>query len=563
MPLPYPISPSQTDCQSPVDDNLMDSIRLNLDYLDTLFSGSDYALSFGLDGELIGAAGFYRAVDQVPLFKEFEPNTCRIGLRKSGMTGQFKIDIRKAVECKIPIIGIDHQWSEATQSISQAGSSLNTQSISLATPAIATQSITFAKSTLAVQSIINVGGNSWRYNFSTTPDADYDIGDSILFASCTAGANNGTFTITEVNQSGGSNVVVTNASGVAQTSAAGSGQLQLMSYNFVNPVSSEFVAGESCIFSGHTAGANDGTKAIYAVNSGGNNLWVKNATGVAQIGVAGTTSVCRWLYAYSSAVSTTDYAVGEKAKMAGHFNALNDGNFTITAINSGSNNLIVYNPVGVAQGLVLGTANTNRWIYTQLTNPSSQWTVGDIGQLEGHTTAANNGFFVLKQINRTTNDNLVFYNEAGVAQAGVAGTTSHTNKLVKFSSNQSSVFTTDSFIEITGTPSGFYLLNDFRAPYQVLQVNRGGGSNFNVVINVQGGAAQASPAGYVQTEFKSIFTTLPEIDPDVTALQANEWVTFVSTDLDTTQLPAGTVLALFILEYQSGDPQSIKVTLHN
>ena len=36
MALPYPIAPSQTDARSPVDDNLMDSIRLDLDYLDAV-----------------------------------------------------------------------------------------------------------------------------------------------------------------------------------------------------------------------------------------------------------------------------------------------------------------------------------------------------------------------------------------------------------------------------------------------------------------------------------------------------------------------------------------------
>ena len=49
MPLPYPISASQTDAQSPVDDNLMDSIRLDLDYLSSLFSGGNYDMSFGLE----------------------------------------------------------------------------------------------------------------------------------------------------------------------------------------------------------------------------------------------------------------------------------------------------------------------------------------------------------------------------------------------------------------------------------------------------------------------------------------------------------------------------------
>jgi len=58
MALPYPIAASQTDAKSPVDDNLMDSIRLDLGYLDGLISGGNYNMSFGIDGQLIGIAGF-------------------------------------------------------------------------------------------------------------------------------------------------------------------------------------------------------------------------------------------------------------------------------------------------------------------------------------------------------------------------------------------------------------------------------------------------------------------------------------------------------------------------
>lgn len=562
MSLPNPIAPSQTDAKSPVDDNLMDSIRLDLNYLDSLISGGSYAFSFGLDGELGAAASFKRAVDTVPLYKNFNPSTCRFGLRRSGTTGQLQIDIRKHAVLKIPIIGIDHQMDLATQSISNIAPALATQSITLATPTINTQSISFAKAALNVLSIIVVP-NGMRYNLSASLDADYAIGDTITFAGCSNALNNGSFVIVEINQSGFASVVVTNTSGVAQTSAAGTAQLQLMSYNYVNPVSTQFVAGEQCVFASHTTAANNGTKTIYAINQTGNNIWVKNPTGATQAGVLGNVSVGRWSYNYSSAVSTPDFTVGEKAKMASHTTAANNGNFTITAINLSGNNIIVSNAAGVAQGAAAGTANTNRWIYALPSDPSANVSIGQNSQLENHTTPANNGIFVVKDVKRSALNNIVIYNENGVAQAGVAGNTRHTRKLIKFSSDQSSNFTTLSFIEMIDLVDGSYVKHDGRLPYQVLEINRGGGANYNVVIENQGGASQSSPVGFLQTEMKSIFNSPPTLAIDTTALTPNDWITTSTTNFIAQTLAANTVLGLYILQMPGGNPVDLKVTMHS
>ncbi len=563
MALPYPINATQTDAKSPVDDNLMNSIRLDLDYLDTLFSGGNYNFSFGLDGQLIGAFGFKRAVDVVPLYKDFTPSTCRFGLRKSGVAGQLQIDIRKHNEVKIPITGIDHQFEGATQSVTRIAPALATQSITIATPAISTQSITYAKSAINVQSIILLGNNQVQYNLASAPDDDFSIGDSVIFASCTTPANNGTFTIVEKNKSGGLNIVISNASGVAQVSPAGNMQHTIFSYNFTNPVNAQFVAGEQAVFATHTSANNNGTLTIYKVNEGGNNLWVKKSNGVTQAGVAGTASVGRWVYTYTLPITTPDFTIGERASFVSHTNPLNNGNFIITAINSGGNNLVVQNQFGVAQGGAGGTANTNRWIYSLAIDPSSQFIVGEFAQLESHTTASNNGIFEVKQINRSSLNNLVIFNEAGVTQAGIAGFTRHTKKLIKFASDQSSVFSTLSFIENVGTVSGFYVKNDSVSPFQVLQVNRGGGANYNVVVRVDGAPSQASPAGYVQTEARSIFNSPPTLAVDVTSLEANEWVKGVSTNMIASNLTAGTFLGLYVLQFPSGDPQTLRVTLHS
>jgi hypothetical protein len=196
-------------------------------------------------------------------------------------------------------------------------------------------------------------------------------------------------------------------------------------------------------------------------------------------------------------------------------------------------------------------------------DPSSQFSTGQFAQLEGHTTAANNGRFEVKQINRSATNNIVIYNEAGVAQAGIAGNTRHTRKLIKFAADQSSIFTTASFIEMVGTVSGSYLKNDSVGPLQVLEVNRGGGANYNVVIDLFGGPSQASPAGFVQTEMKSIFSSIPTLAMDLTGLEPNEWIKGSSTSFVAGSLPAGTFLGLYVLQWPEGDPQTLRVTLHS
>jgi hypothetical protein len=74
---------------------------------------------------------------------------------------------------------------------------------------------------VAVQSISNTTGSTWRYVVNPTAlgtAMPFSVSNSVVVAGCTTSANNGTFTVTAI----GSNYFeVTNASGVAQASAAG------------------------------------------------------------------------------------------------------------------------------------------------------------------------------------------------------------------------------------------------------------------------------------------------------------------------------------------------------
>jgi hypothetical protein len=391
-------------------------------------------------------------------------------------------------------------------------------------------------------------------------DSDWKIGTFVTFAGCTNSANNGTFSIVNVNQSGFPSIVVSNASGVAQTSAAGTADLCLWSYNYSNPVDSDFAVGEVALFASHTNESKNGSFTIHKINEAGNNVWVYNQNGAAQASPAGTLNTERWIFAYSAAVNTNEYVAGERALMASHTNAANNGNKLIIEVNRSGNNLIIYNPGGVVQGGAAGNATTNRWRYVLNTNPSSQVSVGDKVSFEGHTNAANNGIFEIKIVNNSGND-LVIYNEAGVAQGSAAGAPRHTRKLVKFGSDQSSVFTTDSYFEMTGTVSGLYRATPNREQFKVLEVNRGGGANYNVVIDGGNAPSQASPAGFVSLEAKSIFIVPPSIPVDVTAEEPNKVLKIQSSNFVAGSISTNTPVMLYILEVPLGDPEDLTVIL--
>jgi len=567
--LPYPISPSQTDANSPVDDNLMDSIREDLDYLDeTITNGGTPVYVWNITGKLNYLSGrIAKRIDMQFLHVEQTFDRVRIAQEVSGDSGVTEIDIRYHATPKTPITAISHQFTDSTTSIAQLGSSIATQAVSIATPAVSTQSITRAKTQLNVQSIINVPGtNKWRYNLNTAPDSDWAVGDSVVVASCTNAANDGTFTIVEVNQSGHASIVITNASGVAQTGVAGTMDLQLFSYNQTNPLNAHYADGESVIMASHTTGANNGTFTIYDVNNGGNSIWIKNASGVTQGGVAGTATCTRWAYTFSSAAPSR-YVVGEKARLASHTSGDNDGDFTIRALNSGGNNIVVTNAAGVAQAGVAGNATTLRWKYSFSGDPSASVSIGHTVVMASHTTGANNGTFTVVDLNDTVANNIIVYNAAGVAQGGAAGTVTHTRKLVKFASDQSLIYATSSYVELKDCPDSAYNMNNASLPLKVLEVNRGGGANYNIVVDVPTGTAQASPAGVVAIEGRSIFTAAdgskPQVSTDLIGLTPNGILkaTYTGGDISSSAVPAQTYMGLYILQTQEGSPENLSVML--
>lgn len=561
------ISTSQIDPKSPVDDDLMGKIKGNLDHLNAVLTGGNTMQRWEISGPVRRLAYFKDAIGGLSTDATFTPSVVQVFFKKSGLSGTFSFDIRKIRSVAIPILGTISQYSGSTQSIGNVAPALATQSISRSTGQISTQSITFAKSALNVQSIVPVEGtNRWKYHLSGALDDDWQVSDYVTFASCTNPANNGAFQIVELNRDNQPSVVVVNASGVAQTSAAGTCQINILSFNQTNPVSSHFAAGESATFASHSAGSNNGTLQIYKTNQGGNNIWVKVSSATTQGSAAGTIDCLRWTFAFSSAASTTDFVPGEKAKMASHSTGGNNGNFLIIAVNSGGNNLIVYNTGGAAQAGVAGTVNTNRWVYGLPSDPTGNVSAGDLLRLAAHSNSANDGFLICKEVGRSGGNNVVIYNESGVAQGGAAGIVQTCRKLVKFSSDQSSNFVVGGYIEITGlqSPSGADVSAFNRAPYrdayEVLEINRGGGANYNVVIEVRSTTADPCP-GMVVSEMRSIFNSPPSISADAIGLQPRWYSSTSFTDLVAAPIPAGTVLGLFIKSMVLGDPQDLTVVL--
>ncbi len=562
MTLAYPISASQTDAKSPVDGQLMDDIRLNLGAIKAaaeLAGASDYL--FKING-LLPALPVGRSrlrLDGVVISKDVTFQKGQVYLEEPGLGGTVRVDVRRATKPDTKITAISRQFSSAINSIARAGSGNSTQSITRATAQISTQSITLWKSALNISSIVPLGNNLYRYNLASTVDTDWVVGDSVTAASCSNAANDGTFTIVRAREDGGNNIVVSNVSGVAQSGSAGTLTLEAWSYNFTNPVSSQFAAGEQATFASHSAGGNNGALTIYAINQSGNNIIVKNSSGEAQGSAAGTVDVLRWIFAFSSAASATDYVVGETALTASHSTGGNNAAaLPIRAVNSGGNNVILYNPSGAVQGGAAGTVNTNRWVYFFSSDPSADVSAGHSVIVTSATSAGNNGEFVVKEVNRSTSGNLVVFNASGVAQGGAAGTLVSKRALVSFASDQSATITTDSQITLYGTAA---LANG--GTFDVLQVNRGGGANYNAVIETTG-AAQVGAAGRVVFETKSLFDTKPEIViPPSTAGFAATHGRVADGVLNSTRktVTAGTLIFADILSIPSGAPRNLVVRL--
>jgi len=560
------IAPEQTDAKSPLDEDLMDTIRQDLDDLDNRANQVGiFDYQWKINGYLDNLpTRKYRRLDGALVSKDSTLQKCQLWLAEPGTGGTLEVDVRKYTKPDVAITNLQRLFNVSLNSIARAGAGNSTQSVTRATAQISTQSVALWKAALNIQSIVlmgttDLGQNLVRINLSGTVDSGWQIGDTVTIASAVSGVNNGSFLIVAKNMDGGNNVIIQNASGVPQASTTGTCTLRAYLYTFTNPVSSQFAAGEKALFASHTSANNDGSLTIYAVNQSGNNIVVKNPNGVAQASAAGTADTLRWIFAFSSS-APSDYVVGEKAYTHGHTSGNNDGKLYIRAVNSGGNNVILYNESGVVQGGAAGTVDTLRWVYFFSVDPSTDITAGDSVLPSSTTDSNNSGEFVVKQVNRSTSDNIVLYNENGVAQGGAAGLVVSKKMLIKFATDQSSYLTTDSRIVIYGTA---YYQTD--GDYDVLQVNRGGGSNYNCVIETSVGLDSYGALGRVVAESKSVFDTRPKIiiPPVTSGFAATHFQLDTSSVLNATRkiIDAGTLLMVDIVSIPSGKPKNVVIQL--
>jgi len=150
----------------------------------------------------------------------------------------------------------------------------------------------------------------------------------------------------------------------------------------------------------------------------------------------------------------------------------------------------------------------------------------------------------------------------GVAQAGVQGSVNSELKIVSFAADQSSVFNTDSYFQMSGCPDGTFNKNDIKFPYSVIEVNRGGGANFNVVIKEIDGVPHLSPAGFVIMSAKSIFTTELVLAADATALEGDMWVGDEYTNFVGGNILDGELLGFYFKDMQFGNPENFSAILY-
>jgi len=107
--------------------------------------------------------------------------------------------------------------------------------------------------------------NRWVYALDQNPDGFIEIGDNVIFSGHTDVANDGTFPIVDVRYLATDNVVIYNASGVAQAAAAGTSDAAQKAITFREDFSSFFTAGSSVVEITETLN-NNGTFTVLDVN---------------------------------------------------------------------------------------------------------------------------------------------------------------------------------------------------------------------------------------------------------------------------------------------------------
>ena len=563
-----PIAPTETEFKAPIDETLMEKIRLNFDDHESRIGGGGGgggSIAFKVNGSLVKLASllgsdptYGQKLDGAHVTAGQTFTRVRAYLKKNGNVGTTRFDLRRHIRVNHPITFVNFQMDRDIQSIGKVGSPLATQAATKRTPQINTQLINRAKGSVTGESVVVIeAGVSARYNLAGIAlDADWKVGQKVKITGMGNANNNGEFFILEVNPEGHPGLVVGNTVAVNESGASGTINLQMFEYVFTNPVDVQgFKVGEIAILVGHTLAGNNGNFEIIRINDGGNNLIVySNTIGADTQGApAGVADSTRWVYTFAAAVLTTDYFQGENLFASGHVSGNNNGQFEVAEINQAGNNLVVINLNGAVQGGSGGAVETLRWIYAFNVDPDPDIDLGDIVIFSGCSSANNNGQFDVREINRFALNNIVVYNTIGVTQGGVAGVARSEKVVVGFDTD----FSLDYDIA-----RSFALLKGFvnianNGEYKVVETNRGGGSAKNIVILNDSAIEELVPIGQVDLETRSLFNSpLPEIPTGEDVVFAGASAIFNPATVE-----SDAMVTLDILELPDGLPEDFSIDL--
>lgn len=245
-----------------------------------------------------------------------------------------------------------------------------------------------------------------------------------------------------------------------------------------------------------------------------NNGWSYNRYMRTKHGVIGTGTVQLNYAKYTMSSSVgTEFVVGENALAASHTSANDNGNKTIFFV-SGNDLYLKSSTAFVAQTGAAGNINVNRWKYATSVTPSTSLVVGENAKMASHTTGANNGNFPIKVVAAS---GVTVYNEAGVAQAGVAGTINTNRWIYNGSLGSYTYFNSDSQVTIQNTTTAAN-----NGTFNVVEV--GNPTAYDFTIYNEAGVAQTSrtsPTGEAWGNIKKI--TLSSGGPSITGYSMLEF----------------------------------------
>ena len=306
---------------------------------------------------------------------------------------------------------------------------------------------------------------------------------------------------------------------------------------------------------GHSNANLDGFKEIVRTNDGGNNIICYVTNGVEQGAPSGTATNLRLRYTVAETVDPENYVVGELADFSGHSAGTNNGFLPIVAINEGGgNNVVILNATnggGAVQAGAGGNVNTRRMVVSTGVDPDTLIEVGDLVKISGRAQSTQNGNFEVKLVKKFTLNNFVIYLGSLNNSSGAGGTYTTEKKIVTFREDFSAFYVAgESKVQLEGIADG---------AQDVTEINRGGFSNYNVVIKAIDLNEQLPAAGRVAREIRSIFLTRPRleyIENKPRNLQVDSSATFKVGGVE-----ADTILTLEIIEVPEGLPSTLVLSL--